>query len=156
MNDHNLYFTDQDAGDDVTANGSGKNFTKSIPLGVVRNISIGKGKLYIEAVVKTILAGAGDSVDIDLCVSTDEAGTANVAVIAQTILQFPAVSPAGVHLSALVPESSYNSNVFLQEKAFLFARSYGRGSGASESGNIVCCLTLEPAHKHIYPSATSV
>jgi hypothetical protein len=155
MEDVSLYFTAQ-TGDDVTQSASGENFTQSIPLGIARNIAVGSKKLYLEAIVKEALVGAGDTVDIDLFTSSDSAGTQNVTVISQAIVSFPAASAAGSRLFAAVPEQIYNSTSFLEENLYLCAMAYARGSGAPSQGLVTCLLTLEPGIPHIYPTNTLV
>jgi hypothetical protein len=155
MDDISLYFTAA-TGDDVTASASGELFTQSIPLLSARNISIAKGKLYVVATVMQALVGGGDSVDLDLITTSDAALSQNLTVITQAIVSFPAASAVGTKLFALVPESTYNSSTFLAENLYLGLRAYARGSGAPSQGLIKACLSLEPAIKHIYASATQV
>lgn len=159
MEDQNLNFS-ADAGDDMTASAAGELFSLSIPLAVMRNISAGTKKMFVEIIVKTALSGAGDTLDIDLGYSDDAAGVTNAVWFAPTLLQIPAAAAIGTKLSAQIPDSLYNSATFLQEGsaagANLILRGYARGNGAPNTGKVFAHLTLEPGFHNVYPSKTTV
>jgi hypothetical protein len=154
MEDLGLYFTDP-AGDDLhTAATLG---TKSIPLGVARNIGVGSKKLYIVGMVTVALTTGGKTQEIDLVTATDAALTQNLTTIKATIMQFPALAPIGNKQIAHIPEAALAAvkGAFLQEKLYLGIKSQS-ASGDPATGSYKVFLSLEPGAHNIYPTTNLV
>lgn len=125
---HNLF---SDAQTVTTNSENGVLSTNAIDLQVARNIGVGEN-LYVVVIVDTPMAGAGDTLTVDLV--TDAYAALNSPTTIQTIGTFPANSPAGTRLVARIqPSDSFEQYIGLLYTA--------AGSGALESGAFTAFLT---------------
>lgn len=155
MEDNSLYFTATPGGDDLhTATTLG---SKSIPLGVARNIAVGSHKLFIKGIVTVALTTGGKTQEIDLITATDAALTQNVTTIKASIIQFPALAGIGNTQYAAIPASTLAAatGAFLEENLYLGVESQS-AAGDPATGSYKIFLTLEPGQRFIYPTTNIV
>lgn len=146
MEDLSLYFTDP-AGEDMHS-GSPTLGSKSIPLGIARNIGVGSKKVFLKVIVTAALTTGGKTLGVDL-ITDSAAGLATSMVIVKAgLILIPALAAIGATFYAELPEAD-------TYKAFLGIQTDGH-SDPPGAGNIKAFLTLEPGVHRIYPTTSLV
>jgi hypothetical protein len=130
----------------TTGSENGVKSENVIDLGVARRIGDGED-IYLVVQVTTLMAGAGDTMTVDL--TTDDNAGLNSATAIQRIGTFPANSAVGTRLvQKLQPGAAYERYLGLLYTA--------AGSGALEAGAFSAFLTKDVDSLKVYPKGYTI